>query len=235
MTKTGSTKILTVCCFYWRDPQKRHGDVCGQYTPEHVKALRAMVAKHLETPHEFVCITDENLSDVRTVQIDRSLFKPGKRLPKLQLFRRDAAEWLGSRIFYLDLDCVIVGSLETIVHRAEPLVLWRNPHYGEKPQWAPFNSSMILLDAGSRPDIHETFDPDVGVPQWDHDDQDWISAHVELENPHWDHTHGVWNQSQIPGTRLPAGARIVHFPGRRDPAMIEVQRRHPWIREHRAC
>jgi hypothetical protein len=227
--------MITVACFYWRDPAKRHGNVCGQYTPEHVEALRAMVAKHLETPHEFVCITDEALDGIRTAPLDRSLFKPGKRLPKLQLFRRDAAEWLGSRVFYLDLDCVIVGSLATIVARDEPLVLWRNPHHGEKPQWAPFNTSMILLDAGTRPDIYESFDPAVGVPQWDHDDQDWVSAHAARDTPHWDTSHGVYNQSQIRGGVLPAGARIVHFPGKRDPSMPEVQRLHPWIREHRPC
>lgn len=227
--------MITVACMFWRDPKKRHGDVCGQYTAEHVNALRTMVAKHMHQPHEFVCITDQALDGIRTAPLDRSLFKPGKRLPKLQLFRRDAADWLGSRILYLDLDCVIVGGLDAIVNRGEPLVLWRNPHHGEKPQWAPFNSSMILLDAGTRPDIYEAFDPAVGVPQWDHDDQDWISSRVPPHNPHWDHTHGVWNQSQIPGCRLPAGARIVHFPGRRDPSMIEVQRRHPWIRDHRPC
>jgi hypothetical protein len=161
--------------------------------------------------------------------------RPGKRFPKLSLFRRDAAQWLGERVLYLDLDCVIVGSLDPIVARDEPLVLWRNPHFGERPQWAPYNSSQILLTAGCRPDIHEAFDPALGVPQWDGDDQDWLSAHVPRDNPHWDHTHGVWNQSQIPGARLPAGARVVHFPGRRDPASPEVQRRHPWIREHRPC
>ena len=229
--------MLTVACMFWRDPKKRHGDVCGQYMPAHVGALRSMVAKHLSLPHEFVCITDEKLhcSQMRTVPFDRSLFRHGKRFPKISLFRRDAGEWLSPRIFYIDLDCVITGSLDDIVSRAEPLVLWRNPGYGRKAQWAPFNTSMILMDAGCRPDIHESFDPAVGVPQWDHDDQDWVSAHVPRDNPYWDHTHGVWNQSQIPGIRLPAGARIVHFPGRRDPSMQEMQDRHPWIRAHRPC
>lgn len=225
---------LTVCCFLWSDPQKRHGAVCGQYTPDHVIALRMMVARRLSLPHEFVCVTDEAIDGIRTAPLDRSLFRPGKRWPKLQLFRRDMTE-IGKRILYLDLDCVIVGGLDAIVSRPEPLVLWRNPHHGERPRWAPFNSSMILMDAGCRPDIFESFDPAVGVPQWDGDDQDWISAHVERDNPYWDHTHGVWNQSQIPGAKLPAGARIVHFPGRRDPSMPSEQQRHRWILEHRPC
>ena len=226
--------MLTVACLYWQDPHKRHGNVY-HYTAEHVLMLRAMVARHLERPHRFVCITNEPLAGAETAPLDRSLMKPGKRFPKIGLFRRDAADWLGERVLYLDLDCVIVGSIDAIVNRPEPLVLWRNPGYGRKPQWAPFNTSMILLDAGCRQEIFESFDPERGVPHWDGDDQDWVSARVPRDIAHWDHTHGVWNQSQIPGSRLPAGARIVHFPGRRDPSMPEMQQRHPWIAEHRRC
>ncbi len=39
----------------------------GRYSPIWVRRLKAMVAKNLSLPHEFVCLTDMNVDGVDTI------------------------------------------------------------------------------------------------------------------------------------------------------------------------
>jgi hypothetical protein len=206
-----------------------------------------MVARNLSRPHRFVCITDQDVPGVETVPLDRTTFVDGLRSAKLMLFRRDAGKLIGERILYLDLDCVIVGDLGPLVDTDAPIKIWANPHwrndsaFGDEgtKRWAPFNSSMMLLTAGVRPDIYETFDYAKSRKIWRGEDQDWVSYHIGADWPHyWTEADGVHNSTWLPNARtggpttLPAGARIVHFPGRRSPCMPEIGRLHPWIEAH---
>ena len=70
-------------------------------------------------------------------------------------------------------------------------------------------------------------------------DQAWISYRASENEAHWtgkDGIYGTWRNGDIvPGVskELPANARVVFFPGRREPGMASVQETFPWIREHR--
>lgn len=235
--------MLTVCSFWWHDPsvadQERY-----QYRPRHIEIHRSMFARHLTVPHAYVCVTDRPdlvPGGIRTVPLDRRTFVPGTRYAKLMLFRRDIADLLGERILYVDLDVVVTGSMDPIVDRPEPLVLYRNANWG-RPRRTRFNSSMILLTAGVRPDLYEDFDPQRSPAEMaGHGratDQAWISARVDHDAPYWDHTHGVYNAARLSdigpnvGGALPAGARIVLFMGKREPGMPSVQAKFPWVMEH---
>jgi hypothetical protein len=194
-----------------------------------------------------VCITDRpELVDqsIRTVPLDRRTFVAGTRYAKLMLFRRDIAALIGPRVLYSDLDVVLVKNCDPLVQRREPLVLYRNANFGLLPGRTRFNSSLILLDAGVRPDLYEDFDRATspgrvrGLGHGRATDQAWISSRVDHANPYWDHTHGVWNAMRMsdrgPGvaTELPAGARIVLFMGKREPGIARVQEKFPWVKEH---
>jgi hypothetical protein len=235
--------MITVACFLWFDPHGKNNDIYV-YGPEHVAILKRMVARHLTLPHRFVCITDRKPSElpgIDTVPIDKTYHIARSRFVKLMTFRPDAAEAIGTRILQLDLDTVIVRNIDALVDRPEDLVLWRNPNFGG-PKRARYNTSMVLLTAGSRPEFWDRFDPSrtpaMLRKDWGGTDQAWISHLASADEAHWTDADGVYGAGRlldiVPGvqTRLPDNARIVFTPGRRMPAMGETQASHPWIVEH---
>lgn len=79
----------------------------GSYTSEWVRKLRDGVARHLTIPHRFVC-----LSDVE-VPCERIPLVEGWRgwWSKIELFRPGLFD---GPVVYLDLDSIVVGSLDRI-------------------------------------------------------------------------------------------------------------------------
>ena len=144
---------LTVACVWW-------GDLYGV---EYVERLRDSVARHLTTPYDFVCLTDHDVPD--------GVFKiiPPKVGPgwwqKVGLFRL-----FGVRILYLDLNNVIVGSLDEVVRAQEPFCMAEN--FLSKG-FAAHNSSVMLWTPTDRTyRIFTQFDDKVLDEL--HGDQDWI-------------------------------------------------------------
>lgn len=246
---------LTVACWYWRDNQDR----CERayvYGPEDVSLLRNQVARNLSLPHEFVCVTDRTQEierGIRTIAIDRRLHIPGGRYAKMAVFAPDAEKVFGGRILTLDLDTVVVGALDPLVNRPEDLVMWRNPNFGLKRR-AFYNTSMMLIRAGVRPQLYESFsqkmiDEAHGKTGWGGTDQRLVSYMLARGNPHdprsykdahWTAEDGIYGAGrlgdyhpELAHTVLPKNARIVFFPGRRHPKQEKVREKHPWIPEHR--
>lgn len=91
-----------------------------KYGPEWVLRLRAMVARHLSIPHEFVCITDEPVEGVQCLPLTCDL--PGW-WQKLGMFQPG---FLPGEKLYLDLDVVITGELDSLVMaaRSDRAKLW---------------------------------------------------------------------------------------------------------------
>lgn len=108
----------------------------GEYTPEHVMALRIAVEAHLPTPHRFVCISDgvAGFADFLThgtggrVQSRRPMW-PGW-WSKLELFRPGTFE---GRVLYLDLDTVIVGDLSDLAGYAGDFAMLNDFLRPERP------------------------------------------------------------------------------------------------------
>lgn len=82
----------------------RHMEI--SYSPSQVRWLRDQFKKHLTLPHDFVCLTDIQVSGVKTIKLKDDY--PGW-WSKLELFREFDST------FYVDLDTVIVGSLNRMV------------------------------------------------------------------------------------------------------------------------
>lgn len=226
---------LAVVCFLWDDRRGRYRGVY-QYGVEHVRRLRDMLDRHLSQPHRLVCVTDQGPEDlpdgVSHVSLDMA--PQGGRWPKLTAFRPDAAELFGAdRLMVTDLDNVVVGPLDPLVERTEPLVLIANDRHGQRHQQR-YNTPLMLLDAGAAPEVWETFDPE-RVPDLSHiagTDQWWVSHSVNgVATWPWGSESGIYRDPQIKG-RLPRDARVVCFQGPRDPSMVSVQRTQPWIKEH---
>lgn len=145
--------MIGVVCFLW--PPK--------YGPEHVNTLRNALDDRLPVAHRLICVTKDATGLDRRIQVvapDTAL-PDSKRFRKLMLFRRDAAKVFGAdRLLGIDLDVTPVGDLGPLVDREEDFVIWRDPLFGREG-YAPshrYNSSLILMDAGARPQVYETFD-----------------------------------------------------------------------------
>jgi len=238
--------MLSVVCLLWQDPIK-YRDYMFEF--EHVRVLRSMVARYLRAEHRFICLTSvgevwgHTLDDgTRYLPLDRKTFRHQTRFAKLQLFRKDIAETLGERILYLDLDTVITDDITPLVDRTEDLVLWRNPRFDEGLTPSRFNTSMILLTAGVRPDLYDDFTEEAyqkfvaengSFPFKGGSDQRWVSDRVSHDNPYWDASDGVYGAGALgpPPTELPRGARIIFTPGNREPSQDATQEKHPWIKK----
>jgi hypothetical protein len=134
--------MLTVACVWVR--------ANVPYSAEYVLNLRGMVQRHLQRPHDFVCLTDrpEQLpSDLRTIHIKHDAHVFGW-WAKMQLF--NPAHEMGGRVLYLDLDSLVVSDLAPVVDFAATLAFV--PDGGSfKPRTAHrvvklFNSSVMVFD-----------------------------------------------------------------------------------------
>ncbi len=245
------SSLLTVVCFKWFDPAGRYNDRFV-YSATHVNRLKRMVQRHLSLPHEFACITDNPAGldpDVRAVPIDYGLVSgAGHRFPKLMIFRPDAGEWLGERILMLDLDTVVVAALDPLLARNADFVAWQEPKWGRDVGVGKYNSSMLMLKAGSHPEVWEEFQRTKTAPlahsdRTGHSDQALLSKVLGDAHPVWTSADGVLSfkrdivrkrlltrrRDPTIRTRLPANARIVFFHGGVDPAQPGFQAIHKWV------
>ncbi len=234
--------MITVVTMLWRDRDlARRGFA---YRPANVQRMRDQVARHLSQPHRFVCITDEpqwlqEPFGIATVPLDMSVCVPGKVTARLQLFRRDAGDLLGaSRVLYLSLETEIVGPLDPLAARTEPLVLMRNAAYGERRRFPPFSSAVMLLSAGHRPDVYEEFAAHKPMrTPWGTDACDWISLYAPADVATCDEDSGVWDERRVrrawsstgPRSSIPKGACLVSFQGGRRPWDADARAVHPWL------
>jgi hypothetical protein len=254
---------LTVTCFYWSDPERRRD---YSFNPGHVVILRDMVKRHLTVPHRFVCVTNEEIEfrdywGIETIPLNMEKHVPGTVFARLWMrspeFNQVLWEKFGGgvhpedgsipqfRIFNLDLDVVIVGSIDPIVDRDEESVFWRNPNYDSGgASRAFYQTSVQLFTAGSHPELWNDFDVNE-TTKWVNRrfggaEQAWVSERLSWTEPFWDDKNGIYGAGRLFNgkpdsgiqTELPENARIVSFPGNRMPDQPEVQEMHPWISEH---
>lgn len=145
---------LTVVCLKWGD----------RYGPEYVNILKAMVERNLHIPHRFLCVTDDPEGvEAETVPLEDDL-------PiwwgKVGFFKKRPYGITG-RILYLDLDVVIVDSIDEIA--------CFNSRFGIIDDWnlPGYNSSVFVLDSGSQKRVWTKFSRDV-MDKYP-GDQDWIT------------------------------------------------------------
>ena len=216
----------------------------SQFLPSTVNTLRAMVARHYRHPHRFLCVTDDPEGIDPSVEIV-PLWNDFANLPsphggknpscyrRLRMFSPDIAAVFGERFVSLDLDCVMLDDLAPLWHRPEDFVAWgdTNPQPGSH-----YNCSMVLMTAGSRRQVWDTFDP-LTSPQkalkarcWG-SDQGWISYCLGKGEARWTKDDGVYSYRNHLQDRseIPANARVVFFHGKEDPWGVRAQRL-PWVR-----
>jgi hypothetical protein len=192
---------VTVVCVEWDNYLGR--------AAEYVQKMRAMVARHLATPHRFVCLTD----DRRRYPADIECMEFGHRLApecstgcweKLHLFKPGR---FSGRVVYLDLDSVIVGPLDELVQHkgAVHLADWG---------WARniIAGGQLVWDAGEHEALHAAFTPDIPVQHVN--DQEWMTVVGGWDRlpPHLCRSYRYHSKGGPP-----AGACVIAFHGQPKP------------------
>lgn len=221
------------------------------YGPDYVAKLQCGLKRHLDVPYRFIVNTDHVEGAPETVDhpiggpaelyeiepADHHLLSIPGCFARLRTFDLD---WQhrhgvprGDRIVTLDLDLIITGDLGAIFDRPEPFGILQgvNHHAGK------FNGSIWWTTAGYRPDVWSDFSldaaaraPHASFP----DDQAWLEAklpHAAAVGP-VDGCYAFMKPGWETGTVLPPAAKIVAFPGRRDPSQFGGL---SWVKEHWKC
>lgn len=132
---------------------------------EYVERLWSMCDTWLTEDHRLVCLTDDPSRHDCCETIPVRLGLPGW-WSKIELFQPGQFD---GRVLYLDLDTVIVNSLDELVKTKGIIHLdqwgWKEKVYG---------SGCMVWDAGEHQDIWERFTPDVMCRF--RGDQDWITS-----------------------------------------------------------
>lgn len=207
---------LKVLTWFWRQSGGR-----VQYEALHVNIWADMVRRNLSIPHTIACVTDiregidpsieiiappREFEDARipTWRADRP-----QCLRRLSMFRRDAARIFGKRFVCMDLDCVIAAPIDDLFRDDCDFRMFRGTAPGR-----PYNGSMMLIKAGTRPQVYERFNLDEAIEagkKFVGSDQAWISHVLGPKEKTWGPEHGVrwWNR----GAKVPDDTRLMFFPG----------------------
>jgi hypothetical protein len=225
-----------------------------KYPADYANRLSRMVRRNLSRPHSFHCLTDapHGLDPEIIVQ---PLPSPdlGGCWNKLRLFSPDLTD-AGSTILYLDLDVVLVGSIDALVDCLPGADFVGQPDWN-RPWFPQFNSSVMRWRCGSHPEVLDAFDDELAAgrlvrrTEWDGttkardktvywrgwrrfgSDQEWISARLRPRQPPRQRAFpSGWILSYKRHARqsLPADAKILVFHG--SPKPHEVDDRH--VRDH---
>lgn len=201
----------------------------NKYSDEYVERLRRGVEKHHPKRYTWRVFRPEPEDEYLT-QI------PGC-LCRLRMFDR---QWQdrqglskGDRLVTMDLDSIVTGSFEYLFITDERFMILKGANTVNK---CPFNGSLMMLKVGSYPEVWNRFSLDAvsRVPHHDYpDDQAWI-WHMMPNSSGWvaGFSSGVYafkKHGWPPGDGLPPNARLVVFPGWRDPQMFIHL---PWVKKH---
>lgn len=241
--------MLTVITFLFSQPEDwKHKRL--PYSARHVNALYRAVSANLTAPHRFICVTDQpDGIECETHPLWGPITVAGREAcyRKVRAFHGTWQRSLGDRILCLDLDAVILGSLDPLITDDDFRILeGTRDHTGE--MIARYNGSLWLCKSGARPHFWSLFDEETAAREiaahvmpsgkrLTGSDQAWLSVVSPLERTYTT-ADGVYQYARIPHGTSPENARIVFFAGRRKPWGQTMARENPelhstWLRYDR--
>ena len=215
--------MLTICTWLWGT---------SKYTPLYVERLHEGLRRHLMQPFRFLLVTEREREIKVSVGIERCAIKDSDWTKKPGCFARLRMfdpEWqrqqkIDGSVVCLDLDVVITGPLDRLFNRDESIVVLEGAN-SVNP--CPFNNSVFMFKAGMHSQLWSDFSADAlrHMKYFEFpDDQGWFwhklphaaTWKVGPESGIYSFRKRGWPQ----GDKLPMGARMVVFPGHRDPSQF---------------
>ena len=177
----------------------------SKYPLAYVYALRDMVQQYLTIPHTFICISDRDIPDIKTIQppvIYQSWWD------KINLFN-----YADGKSLFFDLDVVIVGNINYLVDYAEyelaaPANWAQSGHGGIQ--------SSVLAWNGLYKEPCQVFDPDKHIKQfWG--DQEFLTY---LRGDAWIKIPGVGSYKYHCRNAIKDDLRVITFHGDPKPHVV---------------
>ena len=232
---------LTIVFWLWRDAR-----CWTQYTPEHVNTCARMIHRNLTLAHRFVVMTDQIDAEFDPLITPIPLWddwhdlRSPEWLPefpqcyvRLKAFSAASRAVFGERFVSVDLDCVVTGSLDSILGRSEDfLICYRAPiKYDDRK--SRYQSSMWMMNAGARKAVwskfrgEQSFDAIRGkckpedARRFLSTDQGWMLYALGRTEAGWGMKDGVyfwpWLRANRMTAKLPGNAKIIFFQGQEKP------------------
>lgn len=220
-----------------------------KFGPEYVNRLYGMLQRHVTGPFRLVCLTDKAeglrrevdaypLPELGCEHPQRSMGK----WRKLVLWGGDLPKLTGLNgpVLFIDLDSVIVANIDGYFSQGHPddVILARN---WAKPLQRLGQTSVFRFPAGRNPQILEHFRADPqGVADRCRFEQHYITEAVPGGIKFWPeawtrhfrlHCLPPFPLRYFMPAKLPAGAKIVTFPGGPNPSDVVLGR---WTEEQPA-
>lgn len=229
--------MITIMSWLWRQ-----NVTLNTYTAEHVNTWAAMVRRNVTIPHRLACVTDmpegidpsieiiplpDPFGKIHNQHWRASAGKP-QCYRRLDVFRRDAADTYGDRICWMDLDSCIGGNLDALLTRDTDFAILESIAANR-----PYNGSMVILNAGARPQVFDRFTPrraEAASQQYVGSDQAWLAYVLGWCEDRIGESDGVycWTRRM---TKIPKNCKVLMFPGRVNPWDYD-KHRLDWVKEH---
>lgn len=226
--------MLTIVYWLWKDDRlllHKDGPRPRVYLAEHVNAQLPMLRKYMVGSYRVVCVTDDPTGLDPSIEVvpmpcgDLDYIDGQVRFPsctrKLWMFSKEAARVIGGRVLCLDVDGVIVGSMQRIVDRSDTFVGLEDGNGG-------FGGGAYLLDTGALTTVWELLPSpqdlkERGIPRTD---QGWMT-HILKETGF----PKFGNEVMIARTNrpLPPDASVVMIATAQKPWMPECLEYYPWV------
>ena len=245
----GSSEAIWKPLFERAQDTKRANVVCmkwgTRYGPEWVNRLAAMVRRNTTWNIRFVCFTDDPIGirpDIECHPMPVVEFDPklGRHWPKLGLFQKNLGGLEGMTL-YLDLDVVVIGSLDPFFAYPGRFCMvreWKDPHLGYG------NSSVVRYFIGLESAVLDRFyatSPEQIASIYACKEQNFLTRAVD-EVTFWpDDWCPAFSRACLPRTRIlryftkpsrPASGRILIFYGSITPASAMLGEHDPNKRSH---
>lgn len=169
-------KNVNIICLYWI------GNFRGRdFNIRDIERLHQSVAKHIDRPYIFYCLTNDMDTDMSAEKIPLKHNWPGW-WSKMELHRSDLPE---GRTLYLDLDSHVIRSLQPILDFPGNLVMfktraarWKIKH-PEPCVVHRYQAATMLFDSGSTLQLYEKFckNPDLYMNKF-RSDQDFMGHYI---------------------------------------------------------
>jgi hypothetical protein len=230
--------MLTIVCFKWkRNTEGYQLASVVNYGPKHVINLERMLKRYVRVPFRFFCITDDpkGMRGIRTIPLWDKCRNLGGCFNRLYLFSKDMETIIGERFVAIDLDCVITQDItDLLLDQSDFRITAYQPMPNTlQPKDQHYNGSMIMMNAGARSQVWETFDPETSpeflktCTDYVGSDQAWIRHVLGKGEKRFGPEDGVYEFRNL-REGIPENARIVFLSGKRDPSMSKQE----WIRRN---